>query len=60
MNTCLYCKKDTKNPKFCNLTCCNRYHNPNRTKKAAVAQLVERFLGKEEVAGSNPAGGSII
>ena len=27
---------------------------------AAVAQSVERFLGKEEVAGSIPAGGSIF
>ena len=27
---------------------------------AALAQLVERFLGKEEVTGSNPVGGSSL
>ena len=27
---------------------------------AAIAQLVERIHGKDEVAGSNPAGGSIF
>ena len=46
MKECLNCSKETKNAKFCSLSCSASYNNAEREKKAFYCQSCNKQLGK--------------